>query len=61
MCENILYYIFFYQVYDEDSVGYISRELVIKYIVPMFEGDDDDEVFELQAVREFLILILSIN
>lgn len=38
-------------MYDEDSVGYISRELVIKYIKPMFEGEDDDEVFELQAVR----------
>lgn len=37
-------------MYDEDSVGYISRELVIKYIIAMFEGDDDDEVFELRAV-----------
>lgn len=39
------------QVYDEDSVGYLSRELVIRYITSMFEGEDDDEVFELRAVR----------
>lgn len=44
-------------MYDEDSVGFISRELVIKYITTMFEGEDDDEVFELRAVRQHELLL----
>lgn len=51
-CLIFLNFLLFYQVYDEDSVGFISRELVIKYITTMFEGEDDDEVFELRAVRQ---------
>ncbi|KAH8370104.1 hypothetical protein KR093_002188 [Drosophila rubida] len=40
---------FVFSVYDEEEVGYLNRECVMRYIETFFMGDDEDELFEMRA------------
>ncbi|KAM8714266.1 hypothetical protein ACLKA7_014406 [Drosophila subpalustris] len=48
---------FAFSVYDEESVGYLNREQVMRFVDEFFKGDDEDEIMEMRADMLELLFI----
>ncbi|XP_034477548.1 EF-hand calcium-binding domain-containing protein 1-like [Drosophila innubila] len=48
---------FAFSIYDEESVGYLNREQVMRFVDEFFTGDDEDEIFEMRADMLELLFI----
>ncbi|EDW61548.1 calaxin [Drosophila virilis] len=40
---------FVFSIYDENDRGYLEREDVVFFVEKFFDGDDEDEIFELRT------------